>query len=390
MADTVETERGRPVVALPRGVTVAIIGTFVILLLGALYYARGFVLPIFIAALVTLAFSPTVRRLRRRGVPAPVSAALVVLLIGGSLAGVSYVIADPVAEMVDAAPRVVATLRERFDGMRGPLAKITELQKQAETLAEPGPGAPQKVVLAQPGVLSWAADTLSGIGSTLAAALILVVFLLSSGDAFLQKLVRAFGTLSDKKRSLRIVHDVENEVSRYLLTITLINIGFGVSVGLAMWALGMPSPLLWGFAAALLNYIPYLGTITGIALAGAVGLVTYPTVAMALFPPAAYLALNLVENLVVTPLTLRNRLELHTVAILIALALGGWMWGVAGAVIAVPFLVIVKVFCDHFPGLKVVGDFLAAETTTTEEAGEEAPAAVDRLVKGQGAGSSPG
>ena len=276
--------------------------------------------------------------------PAPVSAALVVLLMGGSLAGISYVIADPVAEMVDAAPKVVSR-RDRFAGARS--------ARQDQRAAEAGgdarrarTGAPQKVVLAQPGVLSWAADTLSGIGSTLAPPS-------SSSSSSLPgrrlpaKLVRAFGSLSDKKRSLRIVHDVENEVSRYLLTITLINIGFGVSVGLAMWVLGMPSPLLWGFAAALLNYIPYLGAITGIALAGAVGLVTYPTVAMALFPPAAYLALNLAENLVVTPLTLRNRLE-STPSRSSSRSPSRLDVGHRGAVIAVPILVIVKVFCDHF------------------------------------------
>ncbi len=212
---------------------------------------------------------------------------------------------------------------------RTPVATCPRPAEQLQEMAEGSgqPSAPQKVVLAQPGIISWAADTLSGIGGTLGATLLFVVFLLSSGDLFLQKLVRILPTLSDKKRSLRVVHDVESEVSRYLFTITLINIGFGTAVGLSMAALGMPNPVLWGVGAALLNYIPYLGALVGMALAGAIGLITFPTLTLAALPPLAYFICNAIEGSVVTPLTLGRRLELNPVAILIALAFGGWMWG---------------------------------------------------------------
>ena len=372
-------DESRP--ALPRAVSVAIIGIFLILLAGALYYARGFFLPLILALLTTLAFMPTVRWLARRGIPAVVSAVLLVVALGGVVAGGSVILAEPVAEMVASAPQVAQQLRQRFSQVRGPVSRLVEAGEQMQQIAEPATGAerPQKVVIAQPGIISWAADTLSGAGTTIGATLLFVVFLLSSGDLFLQKIVRAVPSLHDKKRSLRIVHDVESEVSRYLLTITLINIGFGTVVGLAMLVLGMPHPALWGIGAALLNFIPYIGAIIGLGLSAAVALVTFPTLAMAAVPPLAYFAIHLIESIVVTPLTLGRRLELNSVAILVALAFGGWMWGIVGALVAVPLLVVVKVFCDHFPHLATFGEFLSGEPPPLESP-QPAPVAADPVA----------
>jgi predicted PurR-regulated permease PerM len=358
------TEVRPALVTAPRMVNVAIIGTFFILFAGVLYYARGFFLPLILALLITLAFMPLVRSLSRRGIPPVATAIMVVVGIGVGMVGLALLLAEPTSRMLTEAPQIIAELRDRFaGGGEGPLSRLEEASRQIQEMAEGTnePGAPQKVVLAQPGIISWAADTLSGVGGTLGATLLFVVFLLSSGDLFLQKLVRILPTLSDKKRSLRVVHDVEAEVSRYLFTITLINFGFGAAVGLSMAALGMPNPVLWGVGAALLNYIPYLGALVGMALAGAIGVITFPTLAMAALPPLAYFLCNAVEGSVVTPLTLGRRLELNPVAILVALAFGGWMWGVVGALIGVPLLVVIKVFCDHFESLAKFGEFLSGE-----------------------------
>lgn len=374
-------EPAAPAMTTPRVVNVAIVGTFLILLLGVLYYARGFFLPLILALLVTLAFLPLVRTLYRRGIPPVATAVMVVAAIGAGVVGLSLLLAEPTAKMLTEAPQIIDQLRNRFGGGdAGPLSRLIEASEKVQAIAEgtDEPGAPQKVVIAQPGIISWAADTLSGIGGTLGATLLFVVFLLSSGDLFLQKLVRILPTLSDKKRSLRVVHDVENEVSRYLFTITLINAGFGAAVGLSMAALGMPNPVLWGVGAALLNYVPYLGALVGIGLAAAIGLITFPTLGMAALPPLAYFICNAIEGSIVTPLTLGRRLELNPVAILVALAFGGWMWGIVGALIGVPLLVVVKVFCDHFEGLAKFGEFLSGET-----AAEPSPA-VDNGAAGTG------
>ncbi len=372
-----ETDEPRPV--MPRVVGVAVVGIFLILLAAVLYYARGFFLPLILALLITLAFMPLVRALARRGVPAVVTAILVVIGIGAALVGLAAMLAEPTTRMLAETPQIVQELRDRFAGAgTGPLSRLIDASEQIQSIAEgmDEPDAPQKVVLAQPGIISWAADTLSGIGGTLGATLLFVVFLLSSGDLFLQKLVRILPTLSDKKRSLRVVHDVESEVSRYLFTITLINIGFGVAVGISMALLGMPNPVLWGVGAALLNYVPYLGALVGIALAAIIGLITFPTLPMAALPPLAYFVCNAIEGSVVTPLTLGRRLELNPVAILVALALGGWMWGIVGALIGVPLLVVIKVFCDHFESLAKFGEFLSGEA-----AAEHANGAADNEAR---------
>jgi len=347
----------------PKIVTVSTVGVFLLLLVGAIYYARGFVLPLVLAILISLTFLPLIRWLARRGIPPAVSAVLLVLSLGGCVIGTAALIANPVSQTISDAPRIAAALRDRFSFLRQPIEVIVQAGEQVRALADPpNVDRPQTVVLAQPGILSWVADTLTGIGTTIGATLILVVFLLSSGDLFLRKIVRAVPSLGEKKLSLRIVYDLQLEVSRYLLTISVINLCLGIVIGSAMAFIGMPNPVLWGVAATLLNYIPYVGAITGMILSAAVGLITFPTLGAGLLPPLAYLAFHTLESAFITPLILGRRLELNAVAILVALAFGGWMWGIVGALIAVPLLVVVKVFCDHLPALATFGDFLSAET----------------------------
>jgi predicted PurR-regulated permease PerM len=371
-----------PRVYLRKGVAVSIIGTFIILTVAALYYARAFFLPLVLASLITLTFMPMVRWLHRRGIPLALSAILIVVTIGVVVGSAALVLADPVAKMVADAPQVTRQLNDRFDFLKRPMAMLVEAGQQVQKLAEPAtPDGTQKVVIAQSGLVAWAADTLTGIGTTIGATLILTVFLLSSSDGFLQKIVRAVPSLSDKKRSLRIVHDVEFEISRYLITITGINIVFGALVGTMMAFYGMPNPLVWAVAAAMLNYVPYVGSITGIGLTTVIAVVTFPTLTLAALPPITYLGLHLLESTFFTPLVLGRRLELNAVAVLVALAFGGWLWGIVGALIAVPMLVVIKAFCDHFPGLATFGDFLSAEVppelSGTPAAAEEESVAAD-------------
>jgi predicted PurR-regulated permease PerM len=359
----------KPPRVVPLAVSISIVGTFLMLLFAALYFARALVLPLILAVFVTLTFTPLVRALARRGVPPALTSILLVAALGGGVLGASIVLADPLSRFIEEAPQAIRELRDRLGASSVTVSALVETSKQVQEMTDGSTDGdePQEVVIAQPGILSWAAGTLSGIGSTIGATLILAAFLLSSGDLFLQKLVRVLPTLRDKKRSLRIVHDVESEVSRYLRTITLINAAFGCVIGVAMAALGMPNPILWGLAAALLNYVPYLGALAGISLVAITAIVLYPTLTMAAFPPLAYLLINILEGTVITPLIVGKRLELNAVVILIALAFCGWLWGIVGALIAVPLLVIAKVFCDHLPNLANVGEFLSSQAPVAIE-----------------------
>jgi predicted PurR-regulated permease PerM len=367
---------------LSKPVSFSIIGIFVILLIGAFYFARAFFLPVMLALLVTLTFSPLVRYLRRHGIPSFVSAILLVLTLFTAFGSAAIYLSDPVSQIIADSPVIAQRIEERFAPLREPLRKILQTSAQLEQMAGTAEPSAEKIVVAQPGIAAWAADTLGGLTTTLGAALVLVVFLLSSGDLFLHKLVRMLPTFSDKKRSVRVVHDVEFEVSRYLLTITGINICFGATVAAAMAVLGMANPLLWGAAAAVLNFIPYVGAAIGTGAALLAALITYDTIGPAFLPPAAYLLFHTFESAFITPLVVGRRLELNVVAIFISLAFWSWMWGIVGALIAVPILVVVKVFCDSFPGLANFGEFLSGNNFTTEPVNgqETAPAEAERPV----------
>lgn len=348
-------------------VSVSIVGSFIILLIGALYYARAFFLPLVLAILVTLTFAPLIRAISRYGVPAGISAVGLVLLLGGVIASAATLLSQPFAAMVADAPDIVAEIRERFAFLREPFATLNDAIRDLESVVSGNAsGEAERVVVSQPGLLAWAASTAAGIGTTLGLTLILTLFLLASSNILRHKLVHVLPVLSEKKKSLRVLRDIENEVSRYLLTITAINTGFGLCVGLALYLLGMPNPVLWGIAAGLLNFIPYLGGWIGMAALVAVSIVTFPTLTAAALPPIAYLGIQIGESNFVTPLILGRRLELSTVAILIFLALTTWMWGIIGTIIGVPLLVVVKVFSDNFPSLAPLAEFLSAETPTRD------------------------
>jgi predicted PurR-regulated permease PerM len=356
--------------AFPASVRVGIVGSFMILAIGALYYARSFFLPVVLAVLITLALAPMVRRLARLGIPPFASAALFIVALAAALAVASLAFTPAISSMFAEAPHIAKQVRDRFAFLQAPFTALNDIGRQfseASENSQAAPQEPQPVVFMQPGLIGWLAGTAAGVGTTLGATLILSLFLLAQRDTLRLKLIRVMPDLHDKKRSLRVLRDIENEVSHYLLTITAINAGLGICVGLAMAWIGMPNAPLWGFGAALLNYVPFIGALAGECLALAVATVTFPTLAQALLPPLCYLAIQIVEANFVTPTVLGRRLELNPVAILIALALATWMWGIVGTILAVPMLVVIKVFCDNFETLFPLGEFLSASTAAEED-----------------------
>jgi predicted PurR-regulated permease PerM len=187
---------------------------------------------------------------------------------------------------------------------------------------------------------------------------------------FYEKIVEAMPTFADKRRAVRIAHDIERKLSRYLFTITVINAGLGVSIGLAMWGLGMPNPLLFAALGFLLNYIPYLGAIAGVAIAFAVALVGLDSLGDALVAGGVYLGLTAIEGQFITPYFVGRSLRLNTVVVFLSVTLWAWLWSVVGMLVATPLLVTVRAFCEHIPSLQPLGHFLSergAELPTPEE-----------------------
>ncbi len=212
--------------------------------------------------------------------------------------------------------------------------------------------------------------------TSIAIIFVLSLFLLASGTMLYEKIIQSFTRLSEKKRALRLVYDVEREISRYLLTVAMINSGLGIAVELGLWSIGVPDPLVWGVAAALLNFLPYIGAAVTVALVAAISLVTFDSLGYALLAPAFVVLCNTIEGQIVTPLVVGRRLEINAVAIFIAVAFWSWLWGFVGALIAVPLLVVIKVFCDHFDSLRHVGNFLSAQQSAIAEDAEAGGPAV--------------
>jgi predicted PurR-regulated permease PerM len=359
-----------------RSIRVALLGIFLIMLVSLVYFARDFLLPVVLAFLLALTLSPIVRFMQKRRVAPPISALFIVLIVFSVFCTGLFFLSGPVTEWVSQAPEISRKIQHKLAVLKSPVDAVVTASEQVGNIAE-STSAPdvQKVVIQQPGMLSIAAASAVGGLTTAAVTFVLLLFLLSSGTMFYQKLIGILPTLTDKKRALTIAYDVERDVSQYLLTISLINCGLGAAVAVAMAVAGMPNPALWGVAAMLLNFVPYIGALGGIVMVGIVALISFESVGQAVFPPLLYAACTIVEGQFVTPILLGRRLELNSVAIFICVALWSWLWGIIGAIIAVPLLVTIKVFCDHFEGLRSFGEFLSGQAPST--AVEEKNAARD-------------
>ena len=195
-----------------------------------------------------------------------------------------FFLSGPVTEWVGQAPEISRKIQNKLAVLRSPVNAVVQASEQVGNIADSASATDvQKVVIQQPGMLSIAAASAFGGITTAGVTFVLLLFLLSSGTMFYQKIISILPTLTDKKRALTIAYDVEREVSQYLSTITLINCGFGAAVAVAMALTGMPNPVLWGVAAALLNFVPYIGALGGIVMVGMVALISFIPWAMLSF-----------------------------------------------------------------------------------------------------------
>lgn len=337
--------------------SVAVTGLFVLAVLITLYVGRSLFLPVVLAVLFALLLDPAVRALGRLRIPRGLGAAAVVaVLVAGAAAGV-FALSEPAAEWIARAPRSLRQVESKLRPLKGPVEMVSKATEEVEKLTSVGGQAQQVEVKGES-----LADTLFGGARRLAfgaaVTLILVYFLLASGDRLVAKMVLRLGSPEHRRRAVTISRHIQGDLSKFLATVAAINGALGLAVGVAMWLLGVPNPTLWGVVAAVLNFIPYLGAVAGFATLGFVGVLSFTEpLAMAL-PALVYLALTSIEGYLVTPLILGRRLILNPVAILLGLIFWGWMWGVAGALLAVPLLVALKIVCAHDVRLRAVGDFL--------------------------------
>ena len=337
---------------------VALVGLFVLAVFYTLHLAQAFFLPIVLAILLDFLLSPVVRALRRLGLPEPLGAGLLMLGLVAALALGLYYLSGPAARYIALAPQSIERVQSKMESMRGSVAQVTEAAEQVERVAEGEGGGAPEVEIKGPSLTRQVFGGTTSLLSTATVVVFLTYFLLAVGDLFLQKLVAVLPQFKDKRVAVTIMRETEAQISLYLFTTTLINVGVGVVTAIVMHLLGMPNAVLWGVVAAVLNFVPYVGAVANTVLLALAALVTFEDTGRALLVPGAFLALNLIESNLVTPMIYGNRMRLNTVALFIGLVFWWYIWGVPGAILAVPMMAAFKITCDHIESLSPIGEFL--------------------------------
>jgi len=338
------------------------IGITILAILAVLYtlsYARDFVLPLVMALLLDLLFSPVVRALTRIGIGAPFGAAIVVLGLLALVSFGAYELSTPVERWVTEAPATLSRAEARMKKLTKPLERVRRTAEQVETATSTAvPPKTTEVVVRGPSIVARVFGTTQRFVAGSLQVIILLYFLLAAGDLFLQKLVKVLPQLGDKRTAVQIARKAESSISTYLITALAVNVGEGIVVAIVLYFLGMPNPALWGALVAMLEFIPYLGAVTIILVLSVAALTTFDSVTHALLMPAAFLAINLLQANLVSPLLYSRRLTLNPVALFVGLAFWWWIWGIPGAFVAVPLMATFKIFCDHIDSLAPIGEFL--------------------------------
>lgn len=339
-----------------RGQSALLLVMLVLMVLYTVYLAQDVLAPLVLAVLLNLLLSPVVARLRQFGLPEPLGAGLVVVGLLGGLGWGFYALSTPAMEWVAKAPQNLAEISDKVRALKAPVEEMRRTTEKVEEMARVDNGPTVKVEQS-----SWTAFFVVGTTQLVAQGFVVVVllyFLLAAGDLFMRRFVKALSKGSGKRHAVEIVRAVQRDVTTYLGTVSLINVGLGVATGAAMAAIGMPNPVLWGVVAAVFNFVPYAGSAVTIVVLGFVGMMTFDDLTLALLAPGIFFVLTNIEANLVTPVLLGGRLTLNPALVFVSLVVWSWMWGVAGAVLAVPLLVTLKAFADHLPSWNGISIFL--------------------------------
>jgi len=340
---------------------IAVAGLLVLAALYTLYFAKGFLAPLLLAIVFNFFLSPFVRALRRIWIPEFAGAAIVMLISVCIVAFVVYESSGPLSVWVQRAPQVVNKISAQLRKLERPMASVTLATEQVSKMADvPAVDAKktQQVEVKRPGVFDGFFSKTRDLVVGLVIFAVMLYFLLSSGDLFLRKLIHVLPRLEDKKRAVVIMREIEDHISKYLITVAMVNACLGCAAGLVFWLLGVPNAPVWGILGCLLNFIPYLGAMTEIIIVGLVSTATFPHLGHALLVPACYLGLATIEANFLTPLLMGKRMTLNPVVIFVAVTFWGFLWGILGIFLAVPVLVMLKIFCDHVEPLAPISEFL--------------------------------
>jgi predicted PurR-regulated permease PerM len=351
-----DSEEDMPLPTDPKSVFLG--GLFGLACLAVLYLASEIVLPLILAIVLKLLLQPFVRLLERIHMPRAIGAVLSVLLVLTAFGGAISMLAGPATDWASKLPDAIPKLRDGLGFLRQPIDAVQGLMHQIDSLAGNGSGGGVQGTVKSSSLVSAVFSGTATATSALFTTLLILFYLLVSGETFLRRLVEILPTFDDKRQAVELSVHIEHDVSAYLLTVTCINLLVGAATGGVMWLCGVTSPVLWGAVAFMLNFVPILGPMVGIVVFLMAGVLSLGVSWWALLPVGLYFCIHIIEGEIATPMLLARRFTINPVAVMLALLFWFWMWGVAGAILAVPLLAVTKIICDDLRPLRAFGHLL--------------------------------
>ena len=339
----------------------------------ALHAASAVVIPVLLGLAISYALSPVVDRLQRLRLPRAVGAAVLLAAIFGGLGWTALSLSDDAAALVESLPAATQKVRDVLRTQRGHESTIDKVQRaasQLEQAAQEGAAAPTasrgvtRVSIERPrfdikdylwtGTLGAAAS----IGQ-LVVVVFIAYFLMVAGNTFRRKMVKIAGpTFAQKRVTVEVLDEIAGQIHRYLLVQLGTSVLVGVAVGLAFRAVGLEHAAVWGVAACVLNFIPYLGTLVLTVGAALVAFVQFGTLDGALLVAGIAMGLHLISGNLLTPWLTSRTSRMNAVAVFVGVLAFGWLWGLWGLLLGVPVLAAVKAVCDRVDDFKVVSELL--------------------------------
>jgi predicted PurR-regulated permease PerM len=345
----------------------------VLALILVLQYAQPMLIPIVLSILISYALDPVVTRLERLRVPRALAAGVLLLTLVGAGAVFVYQLRFEAQAIVRQLPDAARRLRQTFDGANSPTSAIKDVQKAASELEKtasaaatpaPPPAGVQRVQVETPPINVSNYVVLGSLSIVTGAAqfvmiLFLSFFLLASGDLYRRKLVKIVGpSLTKKKITLQILHDIDQQIERFLVVQVFTSFLVGFASWLAFRWVGLNQPAVWGGLAGIFNSIPYVGPVLVTGSIAVVAFLQFGSLSSVLLIAGVALVVTSLEGLLLTPWLTSRAARMNAVAVFVGLLFWGWVWNVWGMLLAVPMLMVIKSVCDHVEDFKSVGELL--------------------------------
>jgi predicted PurR-regulated permease PerM len=317
-----------------------------------LWAAQTVILPIMLAAFFSMIGNPIIRVLRKLHVPRFLAALLVLVLGVAGTVALAVQLVGPAAAWFQQAPAQMRQISREVRDFTKPVQQANQAAENFARAAGGESGRQVQIVRTQLDDPYRALVRAPKLAASVLAVVLLTFFFMVYGENLQRHAIALLPSRQQQRFTTEIMLEIEREVSRYVLTISLINTAVGMIYGGILYALGVPlqEALLWGTVVALLNFAPYVGPLIGVMLMLLMGFVTFDSPAASALPAALYLLLHTIEGQVVTPIILGRRMAISPLMLILALMLFGWLWGLVGLLLAVPLLVCIKMIVSRLEG----------------------------------------